>query len=104
VNVIGCVPDHVPGSAVCVAPSIGDPEIVGGTTLRGLAEPWTTAVAFDTAESEPSAFVAVTRTRIRIPTSASRRRYVSSAPAEPPIGAQLEPSDAPPSVGQRSQR
>ena len=29
VNVIGWVPDHVPGSAVCVAPSVGEPEMVG---------------------------------------------------------------------------
>ena len=74
VNEIGCVPDHVPGSAVCVAPTTGEPEIDGGTRFRGLAEPWTTAVGLDTAVSEPSAFEAVTRTRIRIPTSASRSR------------------------------
>jgi len=104
VNEIGWVPDHVPGSAVWVAPTIGDPEIVGGWTFRGLADPWTTAVGLDTALSEPSAFVAVTRTRIRTPTSALRSRYVVPEPAGPAMGAQFEPSAAPPSVGHRSQR
>ena len=102
VNVIGCVPDHVPGFAVSVAPSVGEPEIVGGSTTRGPAEPWTIAVGFDAAESEPSAFVAVTRTRMRMPTSAFAGRYV--VPVAPPMPAQLEPSAAPPSVGQRSHR
>ena len=101
VNVIGCVPDHVPGFAVCVAPSVGEPEIVGWSTTRGLAEPWTIPVGFDAAESEPSAFVAVTRTRIRIPTSASRSRYVVPATGRPPMGAQLEPSRRP-TVGRDS--
>src|SRR5262245_15694228 len=104
VNEIGCVPDHVPGSAVCVAPATGEPEMVGGLTTRGRADPWTTAVGLETAVSEPSPFEAVTRTRSLIPTSASRTRYVESLPAEPPMAAQLEPSAAPPSGGQRSQR
>ena len=48
--------------------------MLGGVRLVGLDEPWTMAVGFDAAESEPSAFCAVTRTRMRKPTSASRRR------------------------------
>jgi len=72
--VMGAVPDHVPGLAVSVSPMTGEPAIVGRLVLRGLAEPWTFAVGFEAALVEPSEFVAVTRTRIRRPTSASRTR------------------------------
>jgi hypothetical protein len=99
---MGCVPDHVPGLAVCGWPSTGEPEIVGGVTLVGLAAPRTSAVGFDAALSEPWAFVAVTRTRSRRPTSPLRTWYV--LPSAPPMGGQFEPSGAPPPLGHRSQR
>ena len=78
------------GSAVCVAPSVGVAGDGRRSTRRGPGRSLDDPVGFDAAESEPSAFVAVTRTRMRIPTSMSRSRYV--VPVAPPIVRQLEPS------------
>jgi hypothetical protein len=68
-NEIGCVPAHSPGSAVTVEPTTIVPRTVGVEVFTGL--PATTAVGFDATVREPSAFVAVTRTRIREPASAA---------------------------------
>jgi len=62
--------------------------------------PTTTAVGFDAAVREPSAFIAVTRTRIREPTSALVSRYLS--PVAPEMIVQLPPSGSPPSAPQRT--
>ena len=61
-------PVHVPGSAVTTWPTTIVPRPTGGDVFTG--GPTTTPVGFDAAVREPSAFVAVTRTRIRKPTSA----------------------------------
>ena len=65
---IGCLPVHDPGSAVTVEPTSIVPRTPGVEVFTGA--PTTTAVGLDAAVREPSAFIAVTRTRIREPTSA----------------------------------
>ena len=60
----------------------------------------TAAVAFDAAVAEPSPLVAVTRTRRRRPTSALATTYLEVL--APPIVAQSDPSEAPPSAPQRT--
>src|SRR5262249_26222818 len=65
-NVIGCVPDQVPGFAVSVSPCLATPAIVGGDVLRGFAV--TTAVGSEVATAEPTLFVALTVTRRVWPT------------------------------------
>src|SRR2546423_236354 len=62
----------LPMSSVPV-PAAGQPltEMGGGVALFAL----TTSVALDSAEAEPSAFFAVTRTRSVSPTSPPRTRY-----------------------------
>jgi hypothetical protein len=62
----------------------------------------TIALAFEVDAAEPSAFVAVTRTRRRMPTSACRMTYVRPNACEIPV--QLTPLTPPPLVSQRSQR
>jgi len=77
VNAIGCAPTQTPAFAVSVCPTCGVPEIVGGLVFRGAPAAWvdlTTFVGSDVAVADPSAFVAVTRTRIRWPTSAGRKK------------------------------
>ncbi len=65
-------PVHVPASAVSVSPSVGVPEIDGGTSLAGgIAS--TTALAGEVASTAPPAFVPVTTTRRREPMSAGVR-------------------------------
>ena len=103
VNVIGCVPAHVPGFAVCVAPSVGEPEMVGWSTTRGLAEPWTiprrvgsrrvgaVRVRCSHPHADPDADVGVAQ-----PVRRTRRT--------PDGGRSWSRQAAPPSVGQRSQR
>src|ERR687891_322243 len=56
------LPVHVPSFAVSDSPTCGSPVIVGR------------AVGFEAANVDPSAFVALTRKRIRNPLSAARRR------------------------------
>ena len=73
---IGCVPDHVPGSAVNVLPAWAVPEIVGAEALLGTVETAaTTAVCAEEAVLEPALFDAVTVTRIVDPTSADASVY-----------------------------
>jgi hypothetical protein len=62
--------------------------------------PTTTPVGFDAAVRDPSAFVAVTRTRMRDPTSALARRYRSVV--APEMIVQLPPSGWPPSAPHRT--
>jgi hypothetical protein len=62
----------VPGSAVIIWPTTIDPRGQGGAVFSG--GPTTGEVGFDAATREPSAFVAVIRTRIRKPTSPRPRR------------------------------
>ena len=69
---IGCTPVHVPGSAVTTEPTVIVPRTLGVDVFTG--GPPTTAVGFEAAVREPSALVAVTRTRIRKPTSALTSR------------------------------
>src|SRR5215212_3298137 len=105
-NAIGCPPVHVPGFAVSVWPCCGVPLIVGCFALTGrpaVAEARTVVeVAFEFALAVPSAFEAMTRERMRWPTSARRRMYVRRV--SPGIVAQLTPFTPPPLASQRSQR
>jgi hypothetical protein len=66
-----------PGAVVRVSvwPTCAVPETDGGAVFRGgpaTEAAWTTPVAFDVADEEPSEFAAVTRKRMRWPTSACR--------------------------------
>jgi hypothetical protein len=61
-----------------------------------------TAVAFGLKLSVPSAFVAMTRERMRCPTSADVTMYMRRV--SPEIVAQFTPLAPPPLVSQRSQR
>jgi hypothetical protein len=98
-NVMGPAPVQVPGFAVKVEPSTIEPDIVGPFVFTG-APALTTLVALDATVVEPAEFVAVTRTRIRNPTSLDVRVWVVFV--APPICAQLLPSGRPPSVPQRT--
>ena len=69
-------------------------------TTGGGAGAWTTAVAFDAAVADPSAFRAVTRTRSRRPTSAATSWYACTV--APPIAAQSVPCGFPPLAGHRT--
>src|SRR5438477_10534694 len=67
------LPLQLPVEAVSVCPTRVVPEIVGTAVFFGAAFATagaTASVAFDSAVAEPSAFVAVTRTRIACPASA----------------------------------
>ena len=89
-KVIGSVPLHVPCPAVSVWPIRGSPVTVGGSWSSGAVPP-TTVVAPDTAGVElPWPFVAVTATRIRLPTSAAASTYV--APVALPMSTQFAPA------------
>ena len=61
-SVIGCVPVHVPASAVSVAPARSSPVTVGPSLVRG-ATGATGAVVADVAVAVPPALCAVTATR-----------------------------------------
>src|SRR5688572_20640643 len=76
-NEVGA-PLHVPSSAVSSSPTRAVPEIVGRDVFRGAPPPVTRAVASERALAAPSAFTAVTRTRIVWPTSSAASRYVRS--------------------------
>jgi hypothetical protein len=67
-NEIGCFPAHDPGSAVSTEPFVVVPRTTGSEVFTGT--PTTTPVGLDAAVFEPSAFIAVTRTRSLKPTSA----------------------------------
>src|SRR5262245_42686565 len=97
-NEIGCAPVHEPGSAVTTAPTVIVPRTVGVDVLTG--GPTTTLVGFDATVFEPSAFIAVTRTRSLKPTSARTSRYRRSVARE--MMAQFPPSGCPPSVPHRT--
>jgi hypothetical protein len=68
-NEIGCRPVHVPGCAVTTAPTRAEPLTVGCAVFTG--GPTTIAVGLEATVVAPSAFVAVTRTLSREPTSAA---------------------------------
>ena len=106
VYVCGCPPVHVPWFAVRVWPCCGVPEIVGGLAFAGgpaVDEGWTTpAVALEFALAVPSTFDAITRERIRCPTSAARSTSVDLV--APGTVEQLTPFGPPPLVSHRSQR
>ena len=70
VKVIVAVPTQVPSFAVSVWPNAAVPVIDGATVLTG-GEVVTSAVWFDVASVLPAVFVAVTRLRIVLPTSAA---------------------------------
>src|SRR4051812_47625731 len=75
------VPVHVPRSSVSVSPSRAVPPMVGATVLAG-ATGSTRPAAPDVAAVDPAALVAVTITRVVVPTSAGVSRYVAAvAPA-----------------------
>jgi hypothetical protein len=82
------------------------PEIVGGDVFVGLpaVEDGRTrpGVALEFRLAVPSAFVAMTRERIRWPTSARLKTYVLLV--SPAIVAQLIPFGPPPVASQRSHR
>ena len=63
------MPVHVPFAAVSTSPSPVSPEIVGRAVFTGEAGA-TTPLCADEALALPPAFVAVTRRRIVLPTSA----------------------------------
>src|ERR687891_1166069 len=71
------LPVHVPSFAVSDSPTCGSPVIVGRAVFVGVGPlpgaGWTRAVGFEAANVDPSAFVALTRKRIRNPLSAARR-------------------------------
>jgi hypothetical protein len=97
-NEIGCRPDQAPGSAVTTCPTSIVPRGHGGWVFTG--GPTTTAVGFEATVCEPSAFVAVTRTLIRKPTSADLNAYLELVASE--TMAQSPPSGRPPSAPQRT--
>jgi len=102
-NEIGVAPVQVPAVVVKVAPWTTLPEMRGSAVLTG-GPPWlfdsTVCVALEPTVFEPAEFFAVTRTRMRLPTSSPPRRYVLLV--APEIKAQLDPSAAPPSAPQRT--
>src|SRR2546430_11159872 len=98
-NWIGCRPTQVPGLAVITDPVTSDPWIAGFEVLTG--GPTTTAVGFEATVDDPAEFVAVTRTRMRNPTSAATSVYFDLV--APGRKTQLLPSASPPSVPQRTQ-
>jgi hypothetical protein len=67
-NEMGCFPVHDPGLAVTTEPFVIVPCTTGSDVFTGT--PTTTPVGLDAAVFEPSAFIAVTRTRSLEPTSA----------------------------------
>ncbi len=85
-------------------PTFGEPEMVGWPVFTGAPLPppplvVTVDVAFEAALCVPSLFVAVTRKRMRKPTSPEVRTYV--VPVAPEIVGQFEASGRPPSEPQR---
>jgi hypothetical protein len=74
--------------------------MVGRRVFTGAFALTTTAVALEAAVADPSAFVAVTRTRIRRPTSADPSTYLDVV--APPTDAQSDPSGSPPLESQRT--
>ena len=64
------------------------------------ADAWTTAVGFEAAVALPELFLAVTRTRIRRPTSAAASVYDELV--APPIAGQFDPLALPPSLPHRT--
>jgi hypothetical protein len=91
VNVIGAMPDHVPSVALRIWPSRAVPEMTGSPpmSLSGGESGAMTAVAGELELADPSTFVAVTVTRIVVPTSAGTGVYVAAL--APAIGTQAAP-------------
>src|SRR5690242_4964980 len=77
------LPFQLPSSVVSVSPTVGVPEMIGRSVLRGTPDPpagATTSVCADCALAVPSAFDAVTRTRIVWSRSAPTSVYVFCVP------------------------
>ena len=89
---------HVPVVVFSVEPTRAMPEIDGWPLFFDGAV--TTAVGFDATVVDPSELDAVTRTRIRLPTSRFPRTWLCVV--APAIVVQSEPSGFPPDVGQRT--
>src|SRR3954462_10430018 len=83
------VPVHVPSTAVSVLASVGVPRIVGSDWLTGSVGA-TTAVCTDVAFAGPATLVAVTTTRIVLPTSVGVSASVLLV--APAMSAQLAPA------------
>lgn len=81
-----------------LCPTTGLPETTGSPTLTGAAP--ISSVGFDAAVAESPPIVAVTRTRIRDPTSPLETMYAEVV--APLMVAQSEPSSAPPDDEQRT--
>jgi hypothetical protein len=81
---------QVPGLAFNIWPCWKVPEMVGWETFTGALTWFTTAVADDVAEVEPTLFVAVTRSRISDPASDDDNEYVCAV--APETSTQLEPA------------
>lgn len=64
--------------------------------FTGALPAWTSCVGFEATWADPDAFVALTTTRIRVPTSAAVRMYVELV--APAIMAQLLASGLPPAT------
>ncbi len=64
------MPVQLPSSTVSTSPTSGVPEMIGSSVFAGAPLDWTTSVAAERAFAAPSAFTAVTRTRIERPASA----------------------------------
>ena len=97
---IGVTPLHEPEDTLRVAPWTGEPEMRGSAVFFGAEPSVTRAVGFEAAVALPEPLLAVTRTRMRVPTSEDVS--VSVEAFAPPIAAQLLPSALPPSVPQRT--
>ena len=83
------VPVQVPRSTVSVSPSRAVPPTVGATVFAG-ATGSTRPAAPDVADVDPAVFVAVTITRVVVPTSAGVSLYVVAV--APAMSAQFAPA------------
>ena len=101
-NAIGVVPLHLPTEAVSVEPWLAWPEIDGSFVFFGaeVLELVTVVVAFEATVDDPATFVALTRNRIRFPTSSLWSLYVELV--APEMKVQFPPSAEPPSLGHRT--
>jgi hypothetical protein len=99
-NAMGCLPLQLPGWTVSTESTSELPWTSGIDVFTG--GPTTTEVGFDAAVAAHSAFVAVTRTRRREPTSALATTY--RCPVAPMMSPQSLPSGRPPSRPQRTHR
>jgi hypothetical protein len=85
-NRIGCVPDHVPGSAVRVAPTSGSPVTLGGVVGRGSAA--------DPAETPPESASAVSAEAASAERAVEPGPRVRVVPTMNPLVVRVTKSDA----------